>query len=240
MRKKPIHGKIYKNNMKIIKIFIILIGLFFISIAFYTRMKYSWRYFLYNDPDGSGRTHRSVAAALEKLSYFQSIFKDKKIIDQDSDGIGEYASAEELSGINLSRISRRVNFPMMTIMKNENRDVYNFNGCYYIKLYFPGKSFSKRDEIKITSDLINLQEHFWVAIAWPGKQCRLGYCVFITGQEKKFYCCKNDVYKFRGLTNIPKFENLIPNWTGNKAQDYEIAKMIKVLSKKEEWFMRSN
>jgi hypothetical protein len=181
-------------------------------------------YCLHNSPHGAASYHGRIISFLEWLIERQEQFKRDCLIDQDADGVGEYGHVWELSDVTLGRCGRKVNVPYIgpVILVDEVENITR-KGSYYIQTYIP------------SNNEINLQENYWIYVAWPRKYKKLAECVFIVNQEGQIYCCKNNIYKFSGLENPPNLKNLIPNWKRDSAKDFNMSFLLENLSKLEEW-----
>jgi hypothetical protein len=121
----------------------------------------------------------------------QAQFQLQKIIDQDTDGIGEYGFFQELYGLGFRDTRTIVKYPFISYPSNLkiHEGIVEYQDHYYI-IYLPGEKqiYEGNYLPSLNKNDADLQEQNWICYAWPKEN--QNYCLI---------CCvlwKSEIYKF--------------------------------------------
>ncbi len=142
----------------------------------------------------------SAVGTLKSLSTSQEQFKQQAMVDQDRDGIGEYATFQEMCGTVPCRQSRMVADPTF-MSANFGRTAAEgtlgqaVKSGFHFLIYLPDALGIPRPEAEaIRRGVVPLdalrQETHWVAYAWPVDETA-GTRLFVVNQEGQVYAADN-------------------------------------------------
>jgi hypothetical protein len=178
------------------------------------------------DPDHPRGTSSDTSAigALRNLIIIQDLVRKSGRIDVDGDGLGEFATFGELTGVSGVRTSalgptagRRMEPPYLNLSLAPRADrplVTRSGWCYRIFLpsgpstaateVDPGKPFSA----PVATDLAELH---WCAYAWPeDDKLSRGAKAFYVDEAGDVWWCFNRENRYSGASNAPSWDAALP------------------------------
>ncbi len=145
----------------------------------------------------------ATLATLRALSTSQVMAQQSLVVDQDSDGYGEYCFIQELAGLVTPRNGEPLDYPFIDFDKVLPNGVFEKNG-YYFYCYLPGDpdQGESAGEIPVTTDadMIDAQEQCYVIYAWPVKFGETGTKAFVINQVGEILVTDDHYYDG---SNIP-------------------------------------
>jgi len=160
----------------------------------------------------------STVAALRTICTQQENFRSQAVVDQDSNGLGEFGLLGELAGVTVPRregaavpISPRAIDSLFKTDANGFAARYGF----YIQVYLPtddaGGAGNDRDlggdagtpgPILTNAAGITQQQYAWCAYAWPIGE-NTGDRVFFIDHSGVLYQTRGDAKAYLGTTSVP-------------------------------------
>jgi hypothetical protein len=153
--------------------------------------------------------------ALKCIVTAQEQFKSYKVLDVDSDEIGEYGFLQELGSHKY--IGRQ-------IANVDSNGVSNSHSGYFTVLYIPGKSkavlVESKGEIPPNSEIdIDLKEEHYIVYSWPVNKQVSNIIVVIRKDGQPYFSYPS---KYYGKENIPPWHEALPNGpNSNWSDDYK-------------------
>ena len=150
-----------------------------------------------------GRNEAVCVGMLRKIAASQKKFKAARIVDQDSDGMGEYGYFQELAGALRPRVDPRAHGPLptpvttgeyiSTVFGHTNDSTCAKSG-YHFFMYLPDGAGGVRGEDNIASDntAADAQEKRFCCYAWPVTYDASGKRCFVINQDGDVYAAKNN------------------------------------------------
>jgi len=161
----------------------------------------------------------AAIAALRTSNTQQEIFRGQAVVDQDSDGQGEYGLFGEMAGLVIPR--RDGATATLSPRLLDSTFVTDVNGYvskngYYFQVYLAndgiggagndadlGGTDAVAGAILGDVDGINLQELTWCAYAWPIDQGRTGTRTFFINEEGCLYQTQAETTTYSGTDVVP-------------------------------------
>ena len=161
----------------------------------------------------------AAIAALRTLNTQQEIFRGQAVVDQDSDGQGEYGLFGELAGLIVPRrdgATEPLSPRLLDSTFEADANGYVSKNGYYFTIYLAsdgtggagndadlGGDADTAGAVLDDSDAINLQELTWCAYAWPIDQGRTGTRTFFINEEGVLYQTQAETTTYTGTTTVP-------------------------------------
>ena len=135
--------------------------------------------------------------AVSRLKYIavcQKYFREKAFVDQDRDGKGEYGLLNEMVGVVRPRNSVGLppSAPLERILSSTfvvTKENYGLTD-YHTQVHLPGCVTDREKKFQMgskNSEVINAQEKYWIAYAWPKEYWHGSYCFVIDHNGKVFF-----------------------------------------------------
>jgi len=161
----------------------------------------------------------AAIAALRTSNTQQEIYRGQAVVDQDTDGQGEYGLFGELAGMIIPRragatgpIRPRL---LDTTFQTDANGLVSKNGYYFI-IYLAtdtlggsgtdlglGGTAAAPGPILADAGAVNLQELTWCCYAWPIDQGRTGSRTFMVNEEGVLYQTQAETLTYSGTATIP-------------------------------------
>ena len=155
----------------------------------------------------------SAIGTLRTLSTSQAQAQSNGVIDQDSDGTGEYALLGELAGVvPLPGTTSTVNPAYLTrALAPTGSDTYGAKSGYYYRVYLPVAATPVITDAttsrNATSANANYQEVKWRAYAWPASWSSSGNRDFAVDQAAEVYAFANTAPLFTSTTSMCEYNS---------------------------------
>ena len=154
----------------------------------------------------------SASAGLRSLASAQTNFAKSNSVDQDTDGTGEYAVFNELTGAGNRRSPvaggatdlKPLGVTDLSVAMASGQNNYASKSGYYFQLYLPGSTITITDNknlldatvVMLTAntaqdEAIQQQENRWICYAWPATYRSSGVRAFVTDQSAEVYASAN-------------------------------------------------
>ena len=131
---------------------------------------------------------------LVDLAVAQRDFKKDARVDQDNDKEGEYGLLNEIIGAVKLRCAGGISTDPIKIADLTNSYVVTKGNygqiSYHIQVYLPGSVTDHEKKAQMgskNSEVIDAQEKYWIAYAWPKKPWYGRYCFVINHRGEVFY-----------------------------------------------------
>ena len=161
----------------------------------------------------------AAIAALRTLNTQQEIYRGQAVVDQDSDGQGEYGLFAELAGLVIPRrdgATAPLTPRLLDSTFQPDADGYVAKNGYYFQIFLAiddaggagndadlGGTDAAPGPISADPAAINLQELTWCAYAWPIDQGRTGTRTFFINEEGVLYQSQAETTTYSGTDVIP-------------------------------------
>ncbi len=155
-------------------------------------------------------TERSAIGALRALATAQEEFRQGAIVDQDSDGQGEFGYLQELSGTAIPRgNTAKVNLAFISLAfgKTAQHSGIAVKNGYCFRVSLPTTTGSLAEGSKMPASnarSANSQELRYVIYAWPLAHGVTGRRVFAINQQGEVYCRWKGARFYSGFTRMPR------------------------------------
>ncbi|WP_372366273.1 hypothetical protein [Candidatus Uabimicrobium sp. HlEnr_7] len=144
----------------------------------------------------------SAMATLKSITTSQMLFQSSNAVDQNQNGMGEYAFLQELTGQINVRGTNAPASPGYLSSFNFEQGIAAKSG-YYFYCYLPGTDTAigeKNFSGELNESAATLQEQSFVVYAWPESHGSTGNRVFAINQNGEIISCYASTYN---LWNIP-------------------------------------
>lgn len=151
---------------------------------------------------------KTAIGILRTLAISQSQTQGAAQIDQDEDGIGEYALLGELTGSIYFRGLKHKANPnyISSSLAPQKENFYGEKAGYRFQIWLPGTITDKGEtNLPAQKKYANGQELTWRCYAWPIKYGVTGKRVFFIDQQVEVYYAKNLIVNKDGK-EIPLYE----------------------------------
>ncbi len=153
----------------------------------------------------------SALGRLQTLAKVQTEFRWHKMVDQDSDGQGEYGFLQELAGTAKIRggspKARDSSLEPTFGNSASESGIAEYSG-YHFLVYLPTSTGTEVESAQLASNkastaAANAQELRYIIYAWPVEYGSSGNHAFAINQNGKVYTTTNTIKKYSGKENKP-------------------------------------
>lgn len=155
----------------------------------------------------------AAVGCLKSLCTSQYEFQNKKRVDQDRDGIGEFGFIQELAGISKVR-SKNITDSLiaheeLATSASANNGIATYKG-YCFACYLPSSKEYLREsapitKMTLTKTAIDMQEKDFLIYAWPENYGSTGIKTFVINNNGQVFVSGNSKTCYSGKSKIPDF-----------------------------------
>ncbi|MBI4613809.1 MAG: hypothetical protein HY720_09380 [Planctomycetes bacterium] len=182
-------------------------------------------------PDAARVSSNEVSAigTLKTLSTSQEQFKMSAMVDQDSDGTGEYGFFQELAGTIPCRSSEMLADPnfissILGVTAAKNDGIAQRRGYYFV-VYLPGPEGAVRETSPLAAmddpAFADAAERHWIAYAWPIRFDRTGRRTFAVNDSGEVVGSLHATRPYSGLEQIPPADAALDRAVEGNVQNLE-------------------
>lgn len=154
----------------------------------------------------------SAIGSLRTISTSQTQFQSNGVVDQDTDGVGEFGSLGELAGVTNVRSTdnsgSKVKPGFIPTVLGDNAATGSTKSGYKFRIYLPGGIIDTGNDLTNISDTdqIDGQETHFRAYAWPFTVENTGNRAFAVDQAGEVFSAPNvNRQGYSGANTAPEF-----------------------------------